>query len=99
MVDFPEGYGFEPNGAKMLAQSEFYIEIGTYVWRGTPAKIKYARSYSPWQFNAIGYIANDRPAGSKLNGCLFRSEARVTGTVQQIVTVLCTVHRMSGDKK
>lgn len=99
MVDFPEGYGFEPNGAKMLAQNEFYIEIGTYVWRGTPVKSKYVRKTSPWQFNAIGFIANDKPAGSKLTGRLFMSDARVTGTVQQIITVLCTMHRMSGGNK
>jgi hypothetical protein len=97
MVDFPEGYGFEPNGAKMLAQSEFYIEIGTYVWRGTPGREH--KRMPPWQFRAIGYIANDKPAGSKLNGCLYRSDVRVTGTVQEIITVLCTAHRMSGDNK
>lgn len=104
MVDFPEGYGFEPGGRAKLMQERFSVEVG--VFTPTPWQASYkttARRRSPFTFDAIGFIGkedNETP----LRGILFMDGvmevgAPIEGTLQQVVTAMCTVHRMRGHMK
>ena len=103
MVDFPEGYGFAPNDGKLLVQERFVVGVGVYEkatrnptlyrskHRNTPG-----RGGSPWEFVPIGYVfKND----NKLFGSLsdIGAEGPVFyGTLQEICTAMCTVHRLTG---
>lgn len=103
MVDFPEGYGFAPHESKWLVQSEFIVSVGVYErasrnptlyrskYRNTPG-----RGGPPWDFIPIGHVTKDDKA---LYGYLLRSDTKspeFTGTLQDICTAMCTVHRLTG---
>jgi hypothetical protein len=101
MVDFPEGYGFEPNGKAKLMQESFLVDIGVFT-RGVSGWVKAGRNRSPYHFRHIGYVRkenNEMP----LRGILFNEGLGVgppiEGTLQQVVTALCTLHRMRGHMK
>ena len=99
MVDFPEGYGFRPGSKAMLMQETFMLLIGTFERRDPNRKI--GRKTSPYEFTEIGVIqkeASDAP----IRGILLDMEtmtAPIEGTLQQVVTALCTLHRMRGHMK
>lgn len=100
MVDFPEGYGFEPGGKAMLMHEKFHIEVGQF---SRADYHKGQRRRSPWTFTAIGYVfkaGGDAPILGKMYTRI-ESETlpRVEGTLQQVVTALCTLHRMRGHMK
>ena len=103
MVDFPEGYGFAPNESKWLVQENFVVAVGVYERAGrnpTLYRSKYrntpGRGGPPWDFIPIGHVVkNDR----ELFGYLLRSDTKspeFTGTLQDICTAMCTVHRLTG---
>lgn len=99
MVDFPEGYGFAPGKGRALMQETFTLVIGIFKRRNHYLKV--GRKVPPYEFTEIGVIkkeANDAP----VYGILLQSEsmsAPVEGTLQQVVTALCTIHRMRGHMK
>lgn len=96
MVDFPDGYGFAPGGAKLLMQPTFTVEIGRYEWRGTPFKSKYVRTRSPWEFRAIGAVTKSHDI-AVARGILWNTDTpAIEGSIQQVVTALCTLHRING---
>lgn len=100
MVDFPESYGFEPNGKAQLMQDEFLIEIGRFVWIG-PELVGYGkkRNRSPWGFRPFGAVEKKK-GEPKVKG-LFSvgmGTPSVEGSLQQVVTAMCTIHRMKGVK-
>ncbi len=108
MVDFPEGYGFEPNGKAKLMQESFLVDIGVFVRKVNEWDVK-SRRRSPYVFNSIGHVvkeSNDTP----LRGILWldsgfgpnsppSASPPIEGTLQQVVTALCTLHRMRGHMK
>lgn len=102
MVDFPEGYGFEPNGKAKLMQESFLVDIGVFV-RKADGWVKAGRNRSPYQFISIGFIRkenNDSPLrGTMFMGGIMEVGTPVEGTLQQVVTALCTLHRMRGHMK
>ena len=103
MVDFPEGYGFAPNDGKLLVQERFVVGVGVYEkatrnptlyrskHRNTPG-----RGGSHFESVPIGHVVkNDR----ELFGYLLRSDTKspeFSGTLQDICTAMCTVHRLTG---
>jgi hypothetical protein len=97
MVDFPEGYGFAPGKGRQLMQETFTLVIGTFGRRDPNRKI--GRKTSPYDFTEVGVIskeANDAP----IRGILLQSEsmsAPIEGTLQQVVTALCTIHKLRGN--
>jgi hypothetical protein len=99
MVDFPEGYGFAPGKGRALMQETFTLVIGTFERRDPNRKI--GRKTSPYEFTEIAVVrkeANDAP----VYGILLDMEtmsAPVEGTLQQVVTAMCTLHRMRGHMK
>jgi hypothetical protein len=102
MVDFPEGYGFEPGGKAKLMQASFLVDIGVFVRRVNEWDVK-SRRRSPYVFNSIGYIRKDNNDGS-LRGMMAGGNTGVLmppieGTLQQVVTAMCTLHRMKGHMK
>lgn len=102
MVDFPEGYGFAPGHKAKLVQESFLVDIGVF----TRKRVDWARAgrnRSPFLFSPIAIIRkvdNETP----IRGTLFHDAVDdghpvgppVEGTLQQVVTVLCTIHRMRG---
>ena len=99
MVDFPEGYGFAPNESRWLVQSTFVVSVGVYenktsVYNPTIYRSR-TRGGSPFAFVPIGHVVkNDK----ELFGYLLRSEVtspEFTGTLQNICTAMCTVHRLT----
>jgi hypothetical protein len=102
MVDFPEGYGFEPGGKAKLMQASFLVDIGVFVRRVNEWDVK-SRRRSPYIFNSIGYIRrdnNNRPLrGVPYNDIGLGESPPIEGTLQQVVTALCTLHRMRGHMK
>jgi len=97
MVDFPEGYGFVPGTKGRTMQETFTVTIGTFSRRDYV--LKTSRRVSPYRFDEVGVIrkeSNDTP----IRGILFRSgdSPPIEGTLQQVVTALCTLHRMQGGK-
>jgi len=97
MVDFPEGYGFAPGVGRRVMQETFALDIGTFGRRDM--WIKNGRRASPYAFNAIGYVKKDGP-DQPVRGTLYKwggvSDPPIEGTLQQVVTALCTIHRMGG---
>lgn len=98
MVDFPEGYGFEPRGKAELMQDKFHIEVGQFV---RAAHLK-RRDRSPWEFKAIGYVYKEGE-GAPIQGKMYVFGASkvpppIEGSLQQVVTAMCTIHRMNGSK-
>lgn len=102
MVDFPEGYGFAPNHGAKIMQESFMADIGVYS-RKASGWTRVDRSRSPYHFESIGCVRkkdNDTP----IRGILFvpfgmPDEPTIEGTLQQVVTALCTIHRMRGHMK
>ena len=102
MVDFPEGYGFAPNESKWLVQENFVVAVGVYEKKtyhnlNNPTIYRSkVRGGSPFEFVPIGYVfKND----NKLFGSLsdIGAEGPVFyGTLQDICTAMCTVHRLTG---
>lgn len=101
MVDFPEGYGFEPGGKAKLMQESFKVDIGVYS-RKANGWVKADRNRSPYQFIPIGYVRKENKE-MPLWGILYNVGLGVgppiEGTPQQVVTALCTLHRMKGHMK
>ena len=93
MVDFPEGYGFAPNHGARIMQDKFLVDIGIFsrsMW------MQVSRSRSPYHFEPIGLIQKDS-ATEPCRGILFGGgNAPIEGALQQVVTALCTLHRMRG---
>jgi hypothetical protein len=106
MVDFPEGYGFEPNGKAKLMQESFAVDIGTFIRKVNEWDVK-SRRRSPYRFAAIGFIRkenNDTPIRGILFGDLpggrpSDAPPPIEGTLQQVVAAMCTLHRMRGHMK
>ncbi len=100
MVTFPEGYGFEPSGKAQLMQDQFLIEIGRFVWVGHEW-VGYGkkRNRSPWRFEGFGSVSKEKGEG-KFKGWFVPSMGTpsVEGSLQQVVTAMCTIHRMKGSK-
>ena len=100
MVTFPEGYGFETGGKAQLIQDEFLIGVGHFVWRGNEW-VGYGkkRNRSPWEFHSFGAVEKKK-GEPKVKG-LFSvgmDTPPIEGTLQQVVTAMCTIHRMKGSK-
>jgi hypothetical protein len=103
MVDFPEGYGFAPNESKWLMQSQFVVSIGVYESRTrnpTLYRSKYRstsnRGAPPYSFAPFGQVVRD---DERLYGYLSAADYHdsiFTGTLQDICTAMCTVHRLTG---
>lgn len=108
MVDFPEGYGFAPNESKWLVQEQFVVNVGVYEKRTNPyynnhnlnnptiyrSKI---RGGSPFTFVPIGQVV--KGDGEQLHGftlSIHKPPTKFTGTLQDICTAMCTVHRLTG---
>ena len=102
MVDFPEGYGFEPGGKAKLMQESFLVDIGV-ITRKADGWVKAGRNRSPYVFTSIGSIRkenNDSPLrGTMFMGGIMEVGPPIEGTLQQVVTALCTLHRMRGHMK
>lgn len=101
MVDFPEGYDFAPGARRMVMQETFAVDIG--VFGMTTVMPTYGRrKRSPYTFTAIGYVRRDGN-GTPIRGILYKwgdvSAPPIEGTLQQVVTALCTIHRMTGEAK
>lgn len=97
MVDFPEGYGFRPGSSGRPLQETFTVILGTFTRRD--AYIKTGRRTSPYQFNEVGVIRKE-PFDPVIRGILIGPEGPpIEGTLQQVVTALCTLHRMKGNIK
>jgi len=81
----------------MLMQETFMLLIGTFERRDPNRKI--GRKTSPYEFTEIGVISketNDAP----IRGILLQAEsmsAPIEGTLQQVVTALCTIHKLRGN--
>ncbi len=98
MVDFPEGYGFSPSTGAKLMQEKFTLVIGTFSRRS--AYFKTSRKTSPYEFTEVAVIkkeAHEAPIRGILLG--LEMTAPIEGNIQQVVTALCTLHRMMGNKK
>jgi hypothetical protein len=97
MVDFPEGYGFRPGAKAKLMQEMFSVDIGVFAWVG-PA---YGKRRSPYAFGPIGCVrklGSDTPVQGVLYAGSSVALPPIEGMLQQVVTAMCTVHRMTGDK-
>lgn len=98
MVDFPEGYGFKPGTKGLTMQETFTVVLGTFVRRSPYYKTGPRRS--PYEFNEVAIIRkenNDTPVRGILLGP--GEGPPIEGTLQQVVTALCTLHRMRGNTK
>jgi len=97
MVDFPDGYGFAPGKRRQLMQETFTLVVGAFKRRDF--FFKAGRRASPYEFTEIGVIqkeANDAP----IRGILLQVDTPpIEGTLQQVVTAMCTIHRMRGHTK
>ena len=99
MVDFPERYGFEPGGKAKLMQNEYAISIGCFVWVGYEytGYGKGKRNRSPWRFAMIGTVYK-KFGMSNVKGVLLHQGPPIEGSLQQVVTAMCTIHRMTWSK-
>lgn len=103
MVDFPEGYGFAPTHGARIMQESFLVDIGTFA-RRQAEWVKAGRGYnrSPYEFTPIGFIRK-QDNHTPLRGTLFEwggmTQEPIEGSLQQLVTALCTIHRMRGSMK
>jgi hypothetical protein len=98
MVDFPEGYGFKPGSRAMPIQETFTLVIGTFKRRYP--YFKTGPRASPYEFTEIGVIRK-QSYEPVFRGIILGMEmtAPIEGTLQQVVTALCTIHRMRGHMK
>ena len=99
MVDFPESYGFAPNHGARLIQDLFVVEVGVFTRREQSGWVRAGRSgRSPYLFTPVGRVIRDK---GELHGYIESGAAfgtKITGTLQEICTAICTVHRMTGEK-
>lgn len=99
MVDFPEGYGFAPNESKWLMQSQFIVSVGMYEKKANNPTLYRSKhkNTAPYSFVPIGHVVkNDE---QQLYGYLLGAAvhgSRFNGTLQEICTAMCTVHRLTG---
>lgn len=101
MVDFPEGYGFAPNHGAKIMQESFKVDIGVFS-RKANGWVKVDRHRSPYAFVPIGYIRkqnNETPPRGILFNVGLGVGPPIEGTLQEVVTALCTLHRMRGHIK
>jgi hypothetical protein len=103
MVDFPEGYGFAPN-ERLRAwqmQSQFVVSVGVYEKKTdphyNPTIYRSKRKVTgPYVFAPFGHVVkNDE---EQLYGYLLAADhykTRFNGTLQEICTAMCTVHRLT----
>ena len=98
MVDFPEGYGFKPGSKAMPMQETFTVVLGTFSRRNNYLKV--GRKVPPYEFTEIGVIRK-QSYEPVFRGIILGMEmtAPIEGTLQQVVTALCTLHRMRGHMK
>ncbi len=95
MVDFPEGYGFRPGYKGVPLQGHFSVNIGVFEWVGPT----FGKRRSPYAFTPFGNVVKND--GQQLYGYMLSIQAppvKFTGTLQEICTAMCTVHRMTGGK-
>lgn len=101
MVDFPEGYDFAPGVRRMVMQETFTVDIGVF-GMATVMPTYGRRKRSPYTFTPIGYVRRDGN-GTPIRGILYKwgdvSAPPIEGTLQQVVTALCAMHRMTGGTK
>lgn len=98
MVDFPEGYGFGPRQKYKAMQSSFTVDIGVFTHMGKDGldfRRHARRRGSPYYFDRIGSITKV-PHEATVRGMLDGMQAPIEGPLQQVVTALCTLHRMKG---
>lgn len=107
MVDFPEGYGFAPNHGARIMQESFLVDIGVFVRRERGGWMQVRRlNRSPYEFHPIGFIRKENNE-TPLRGILWldsgfgpnsppSTSPPIEGTLQQVVTAMCTIHRMMG---
>jgi len=98
MVDFPEGYGFKPGTKRYVLQSTFTVVLGTFtVVDSTYYSRNFRNRRSPYTFNEVGVIRKE-PYEDHVTGTLLNQKSGpvIEGALQQVVTALCTVHRMTG---
>lgn len=105
MVDFPEGYGFAPNHGAKIMQESFLVDIGVFERRERGGWVQAGRrmNRSPYEFNPIGFIRKENNE-TPIHGILFMDGVMevgspIEGTLQEVVTALCTLHRMKGHIK
>jgi hypothetical protein len=102
MVDFPEGYGFAPGEGRSVMQETFSVDIGTFDRREPKVYVKTKRRMAPYTFTAIGCVGKGGP-DQPIRGTLYKwggvSAPPIEGTLQQVVTAICTIHRMTGEAK
>ena len=98
MVDFPEGYGFRPGSKAMPMQETFTVVLGTFTRRNHYLKV--GRRVSPYHFDEIGVVKKEA-SDARVRGILLGPDdgPPIEGTLQQVVTALCTLHRMRGSMK
>ena len=101
MVDFPEGYGFAPTHKARLVQQVFSVDVGMFTRQDEGTRMykytdKYRRTSSPYLFTPVGRVIRDKGElfGYIESGTIYGS--KITGTLQEICTAICTVHRMTG---
>lgn len=100
MVDFPDGYGFAPYQRRYLMQDKFLVDLVIFFRTKNPTWRNGSRRV--YDFDVIGFIHKEG-ADSPVRGVLYptpHSEAvgppvPVEGSIQQVVTALCTIHRMT----
>jgi len=100
MVDFPEGYGFKPGTKAMLMQQSFTVVLGAF----TPGESNYPRASfrrrSPYRFTEVGIVRKENNEDPIRGILLGPGEGPpIAGTLQEVVTALCTLHRMRGSMK
>ena len=98
MVDFPEGYGFAPNESKWLVQSQFVVSVGVYEERTNPTIYRSkTKGGSPYVFVPFGHVVKNGEQqlyGYMMGDAIYNT--RFNGTLQDICTAMCTVHRLTG---
>ena len=102
MVDFPEGYGFARNESKWLMQSQFVVSVGVYEKKTdpyyNPTIYRSKRKVTgPYVFVPFGHVVkNDEQQlyGYMIGDAIYNT--RFNGTLQEICTAMCTVHRLTG---
>lgn len=95
MIEFPEGYGFAPRERAGLIQDTFYLQVGFFVREPSGRR----GMGPPYKFTSVGRVMRDN---GELYGYIDIGPAtgtKVTGTIQDICTAICTAHRLTGEKK
>ncbi len=99
MVDFPEGYGFAAGQKARVMQDKFAAVVGVFTPVESHFPYNKRRSRSPYTFKEIGAVQKE--AGNPtIRGILLSKDDTpvIEGTLQQVVTALCTLHRINGGK-